>query len=41
MLGAGGCLLAKLASSGVLRADEPLVEASIEMAGDADIMKAG
>jgi hypothetical protein len=33
MLGAGGCLLAKLVSSGILRAHEPLLEASIEMAG--------
>jgi hypothetical protein len=33
MLGGGGYLLVKLAGSGVLRADEPLVEASITMAG--------
>jgi hypothetical protein len=33
MRGVGGCLLAKLVSSGVLRADEPILEASMEMAG--------
>ena len=31
--GIGGCLLAKLVSSGVLRADEPTLEASMETAG--------
>jgi hypothetical protein len=33
MRGVGGCLLVKLGSSGVLRADEPILEASMEMAG--------
>jgi hypothetical protein len=33
MFGAGGYLLAKLVGSGVLHAHEPLLEASIEMAG--------
>jgi hypothetical protein len=31
--GIGGCLLGKLVRSGVLRADEPIVEAWMEMAG--------
>jgi hypothetical protein len=37
----GGCLLAKLANSGVPRAGEPVLEASMEMAGkrDAGAMK--
>ena len=35
--GVGGCLLAKLASSGVLRAGEPVLEASMEMAGKPDV----
>jgi hypothetical protein len=33
MLGVDDYLLAKLVSSGVLRADEPILEASMEMAG--------
>ena len=33
MPGLGGYLLAMLVSSGVLRADEPILEASIKMAG--------
>jgi hypothetical protein len=33
MLDVGGCLLVRLAGSGILRAHEPLLEASIEMAG--------
>jgi hypothetical protein len=33
MPGLGGYLLVKLVSSGVLRADEPILEASMEMAG--------
>jgi hypothetical protein len=33
MRGVVGCLLAKLVSSGVLRADEPILEASMEMTG--------
>jgi hypothetical protein len=42
MRGVGGCRLAKLISSGVLRADEPILEASMEMAGEAgaDAIKA-
>jgi hypothetical protein len=35
--GVGGCLLAKLASSGVLCAGEPVLEASMEKAGKPDI----
>jgi hypothetical protein len=31
--GVGGCLLDKLVRSGVLRADEPILEAWMEMAG--------
>jgi hypothetical protein len=33
MPGFGDCLLVKLVSSGVLRSDEPILEASVEMAG--------
>jgi hypothetical protein len=33
----GGCLLARLASSGVLGAGEPVLEASMEMAGNPDV----
>jgi hypothetical protein len=32
-----GCLLAKLASSGVPRGGEPVLEASMEMAGQPDV----
>jgi hypothetical protein len=35
--GVGDRLLAKLASSGVLRAGEPVLEASMEMAGKPDV----
>jgi hypothetical protein len=38
--GVGGYLLAKLVSSGVLRADQPLMEASVKMAGSSRAVRA-